>query len=379
MSNATPVRIYLSPPHLCGQEEVFVQDAFASNWVAPLGPHVDAFEQELIQYTGTAACTALSSGTAALHLALILADVGPGDRVICPSFTFSASANPITYLGAEPVFVDSETLTWNMDPALCEEAIQWCIREGRAPKAIIVVHLYGMPAQMDAFLALAERYHIPLIEDAAESLGSYYREKLTGTWGDFGVFSFNGNKIITTSGGGALAGKDAAAIAQAKFLATQARDPAPHYQHSTIGYNYRMSNICAAIGRGQMTVLDERVQARRRVYDHYRNALAEVPGFTFLPEPPGHFSNRWLTTLLIDPAVARTDTDTIRLRLAAAGIEARPLWKPMHLQPVFSRARAFVNGHSERFFQQGICLPSGSALSTAQQDEVIDLLLSTRG
>ena len=378
MSQPTSIRIYLSPPHLCGQEEIYVHDAFASNWVAPLGPHVDAFEQELQHFTGTHACAALGSGTAALHLALILAGVQRGDTVICPSFTFSASANPIVYLGADPVFVDSETLTWNMDPDLCEEAIRWCIVQGHPPKAIIVVHLYGMPAQMDAFLELSERHNIPLIEDAAESLGSAFHGTHTGSMGAFGVFSFNGNKIITTSGGGALTGQDSAAIARAKFLATQARDPAPHYQHSEIGYNYRMSNICAAIGRGQMTVLQQRIEARRKIFTNYRQALSDVPGFSFLDEPNGHYSNRWLTTLLINPEQAGTDTDAIRRSLAKAGIESRPLWKPMHMQPVFQHARAFTNGHSERFFRHGLCLPSGSALTAEHQDEITGLVLSTR-
>lgn len=376
MSNNTPIRIYLSPPHMSGAEEPLVHDAFVSNWIAPLGPHVNAFEQELMQFTGSAGCAVLSSGTAAMHLALILADVKAGDLVICPTFTFSASANPIIYQGATPVFVDSERDTWNMDPDLCTEAIEWCIRAHKKPKAIIVVHLYGMPAKMDALMSIAKKYAIPVIEDAAESLGATYNGKQTGTFGNFGILSFNGNKIITTSGGGALISDDTDAIRQATFLATQARDQAPHYQHSTIGYNYRLSNICAAIGRGQMTVLPERVQQRRAIFERYNASLSNIPGITFLDEPAGHHSNRWLTTLLVDPNLTGTDREAIRTKLAAHGIESRPLWKPMHLQPVFMQHRAFTNGNAEQIFEQGLCLPSGSALTPDQQDEIISLVTS---
>ncbi|WP_343672649.1 DegT/DnrJ/EryC1/StrS family aminotransferase [Chitinophaga sp.] len=368
-------KIWLSSPHMGGEELNFVNEAFAANWIAPLGPNVDGFEAELSGVTGVKHVAALSSGTAALHLALILAGVGREDEVICQSMTFSASANPIMYVGALPVFVDSEKDTWNMDPALLEEAILDRIKNGKKPKAIIVVHLYGMPAMMDEIISIARKYEITLIEDAAEALGSSYKGTACGAFGDFGILSFNGNKIITTSGGGALISNDEKAIKHARFLATQARDNAPHYQHSHIGYNYRMSNISAGIGRGQLKVLEDRVLQRRGNNAYYRETLGLLPGIKFLEEVPGSFSNYWLTTLIIDPAVSKGVTrENIRLALEADNIESRPLWKPMHLQPVFAGAPAYVNGNSEELFNTGLCLPSGSNLAHGDLDRVTKII-----
>lgn len=360
-------KIWLSSPHIGTQEQVFVKEAFDTNWIAPLGPHVNGFETDLQAFTGAAHAAALSSGTAALHLALILLGVKAGDEVICQSFTFSASANPIVYQGATPVFVDSERDTWNMSPVALEEAVVERIAKGKKPKAIIAVHLYGMPAKMGEISAVAAKYGIPVIEDAAEALGSHINGKMCGTFGKLNVLSFNGNKIITTSGGGALLSEDAEMIAKARFLATQARDNAPHYQHSHIGYNYRMSNVVAAIGRGQMVVLPERVAARRANYERYQKIFGEInnKGFdvALLPEPEGFFSNRWLSTITVDPeknkGIRRED---VRLALEAENIESRPLWKPMHLQPVFAGAPFYGDGTSERLFELGLCLPSGSNL-----------------
>ncbi len=364
-------KIWLSSPHMGGKERLYVQEAFDTNWIAPLGPHVDGFEQDLVRFTGASHAAALSSGTAALHLSLILLGVEAGDEVICQSFTFSASANPIVYQGATPVFVDSEPETWNMSPDWLRKAIQDRLARGKRPKAIIPVHLYGMPARMEAILQIAAEYNIPVVEDAAEALGSTLGGKACGTFGKFGILSFNGNKIITTSGGGALIGDEAAAIARARYLSTQARDPAPHYQHSVIGYNYRMSNVCAAIGRGQMEVLPQRVLQRRAVYDFYRQALGGLPGLSFLEELPGSYSNRWLTTLLLDPASSGGITrETIRLQLEALNIESRPLWKPMHLQPVFSGAPYYGEGVAEQLFENGLCLPSGSNLLPGELETI---------
>ncbi len=382
-------RIFLSPPHMGKSEQSFVNEAFATNWIAPLGPNVDGFEADLARQTGVKHVAALSSGTAAIHLALILLDVQPGDFVICQSLTFSASANPIRYLGATPVFVDSEAETWNMCPTALEKAIKACtsgeitpssqfpapIPHPPAPKAILPVHLYGMPAKMAEIMAVANKYNIPVIEDAAEALGSHINDKQCGSFGDLGILSFNGNKIITTSGGGALLSNNEAMIQKARFLATQARDPAPHYQHSEIGYNYRMSNILAGVGRGQMQVLPERIQQRRNNYTFYFDLLKDVPGVTFVPEPNGHFSNRWLTTILIDPEKTGGITrETIRLALEAENIESRPLWKPMHLQPVFESFPFFGNGVSNRLFDQGLCLPSGSSLTPADRERIANIL-----
>lgn len=358
-----------------GMEQVFVKEAFDTNWIAPLGPHVNGFEADLQAFTGVGHAAALSAGTAALHLALILLGVKAGDEVICQSFTFSASANPITYQGAVPVFVDSEKETWNMSPALLEAAIADRLALGKKPKAIIAVHLYGMPAKMAEIAAIADKYDIPLIEDAAEALGSNIDGKMCGTFGKLNILSFNGNKIITTSGGGALLSEDGEMIAKARFLSTQARDNAPHYQHSHIGYNYRMSNVVAAIGRGQMMVLNERIAARRANYERYLKIFGEINAkgyhIALLPEPEGFFSNRWLTTVTIDPAENRgVDREMLRLALEAENIESRPLWKPMHLQPVFAHCPFYGNGTSERLFEQGLCLPSGSNLNEADWERI---------
>ncbi|SFD80883.1 dTDP-4-amino-4,6-dideoxygalactose transaminase [Chitinophaga sp. CF118] len=370
-------KIWLSSPHMGNKELGFIHDAFDANWIAPLGPNVDGFEDDLATYLSIGHVAALSSGTAALHLGLILAGVKSGDEVICQSMTFSASANPIAYQGAIPVFVDSEEETWNMDPSLLDVAIKDRIAKGRKPKAIIPVHLYGMPAQMDKILAIASEYEIPIIEDAAEALGATYKGKACGTFGTLGILSFNGNKIITTSGGGALIGNDVAYISKARFLATQARDAAPHYQHSEIGYNYRMSNICAGIGRGQIQVLDEWVERRRANYDYYMQELSALKGISFVVEPEGSFSNRWLTTVLINPETSGGITrEDVRIALEGDNIESRPLWKPMHMQPVFSDAPAYTNGVSEKLFNTGLCLPSGSNLLEADLQRVVNIIQS---
>lgn len=373
-------RILLSAPHMGGTELKYIHEAFEQNWIVPLGPNVDSFEKELAEITSTGHVAALSSGTAALHLALILLDVKPGDFVIGSTYTFSATINPVMYLCAQPVLVDSERETWNMDPELLEEAIQGLKSEslkskGPSLKAIIVTHLYGMPAKMDEIMEVANRYGIPVIEDAAESLGSRYKGRPTGSIGRFGVLSFNGNKIITTSGGGALIAHDEAAIKRARFLSTQARDPAPYYQHSTVGYNYRMSNVVAGIGRGQLEVLDQRVRRRREINQWYRDLLQNVKGITFHTEPSGdYFSNYWLTCIVIDPSQAGTDSEKLRLAFEAENIEVRPLWKPMHLQPVFEGCRAYVNGTSEAFFRNGLCLPSGTALKEEEMGRIAEEL-----
>lgn len=375
MITMNKTKIWLSSPHMGGTEQRYVQEAFDTNWVAPLGPNVNGFEQDIADYLKTGHVAALSSGTAALHLALIILGIEPGDEVICQSMTFSASANPIAYQKAIPVFVDSEADTWNMSPELLEEAIKDRIKKGKTPKAIIPVHLYGMPAKMDEIIAIAQRYNIPVIEDAAEALGSTYKGKTCGTFGEMGVLSFNGNKIITTSGGGALVTSDEAGKQKAVFLSTQARDAAPHYQHSHIGYNYRMSNIVAGIGRGQMEVLPLRVEQRRKVFEKYRTALGNIPGISFVEEPQGFYSNRWLTTVLIDPKETNGVTrETIRLALDADNIESRPLWKPMHMQPVFSDAPFYGNGLSEQLFENGLCLPSGSNLTDEEFERVISII-----
>ncbi len=360
-------KIWLSSPHMGGTEQKYVQEAFDTNWVAPLGPNVNGFEQDIKNYTRANCVSALSSGTAAIHLALIMLGIKAGDEVLASSFTFSATVNPITYQGATPILIDSEPETWDMSPELLEEAIKDRIKKGKKPKAIIVVHLYGMPAKMKEIMDIANRYEIPVIEDAAESLGSKYHGKHTGTMGLFGVYSFNGNKIITTSGGGALVSKKPDYCQKAVFLATQARDDAPHYQHSEIGYNYRMSNIVAGIGRGQMEVLDDRVKARRANFDFYKKALADLP-VSFVEEPEGVYANRWLTTILTESYEQR---EKIRLALAEENIESRPLWKPMHLQPVFKDAPAYTNGVSEALFEKGLCLPSGSNLSQEDKDRIV--------
>jgi dTDP-4-amino-4,6-dideoxygalactose transaminase len=369
-------KIWLSSPHMGGAEIKYVQEAFDTNWISPVGPHITAFEEALANYNDIPHCAALSSGTAAIHLALIILGVKAGDEVICSSFTFSGSCNPIAYQGAVPVFVDSERLTWNMDPVLLEEAIlDRQKKTGRKPKAIIAVHLYGMPAQIEAIMAVARRHEIPVIEDAAEALGSTYQGKKLGTFGDLGIYSFNGNKIITTSGGGALVARNAAWIQQAKFLSTQARDPAPHYEHSHIGFNYRLSNVCAGIGRGQMEILQTRVEQKRKIYEGYRVALENIPGIGFLPEPAGYFSNRWLTTILVDEQQAGFSAETIRLALDAKNIESRPLWKPMHMQPVFKDVPSYSTGVSEELFRTGLCLPSGTNTTQDQYLQIMETIL----
>lgn len=367
-------KIWLSSPHMGGREFEYVKEAFDTNWIAPLGPNVNGFEKDLEKYLGEAThVAALSSGTAALHLALVQLGVEAGDEVICQSMTFSASANPIKYLNAIPVFVDSEPDTWNMCATSLRDAISDRLAKGKKPKAIIVVHLYGMPANMEELLAVASEYQIPVIEDAAEALGSTYRGKPAGTFGDFGVLSFNGNKIITTSGGGALVSKNEEWIKHTRFLATQARDVAPHYQHSEVGYNYRMSNVCAGIGRGQVEVLDDRVKRRREVNQYYRDSFQDIPEMAFLTEPSSeYFSNFWLTTVLLDhPKVNRED---IRLALEQENIESRPLWKPMHLQPVFEGAHFYGQGVSKNLFERGLCLPSGSNLTDSDLQRVVNTI-----
>lgn len=345
-----------------GTEMTYIQQAFEANWIAPVGANVNAFEKQIEEFIGCGHVAALSSGTAALHLALVLLGVGRGDIVICQSLTFAASANPIIYQGGVPVFVDSERTTWNICPDALEAAIKHCLNVGKKPRAIIVVHLYGLPARIDEILTLCSHYDIPLIEDAAEALGSAYRNQKAGSFGTFGIFSFNGNKIITTSGGGALWCADRKLIEKSKFLAAQARDPAPYYEHSVTGYNYGLSNVCAGIGRGQMEVLELRIAHRRTNYDFYRKALENLPGLSFQNEPSECFSNRWLTALTLDYHRSGVSPQMLITALESHNIESRHLWKPMHLQPVFKDALYFGGNIAERLFQTGICLPSGSSL-----------------
>ena len=374
-------RIWLSLAHMGGREQEFIQEAFDTNWVVPLGPNVNAFEKSLRDFlindrtndNGGKQVVALSAGTAALHLGLILLGVGEGDEVICQSFTFSASANPIAYQGARPVFVDSETDTWNMDPVLLEEAIKDRLEKtGRLPKAIIPVHLYGMPGKLDEILEIANRYNIPVLEDSAEALGSVYKGRKCGTFGEYAALSFNGNKIITTSGGGALVCPNEERAKRVLFYATPAREQAPHYQHEKIGYNYRMSNICAGIGRGQMFVLEEHVTRRREIHDLYVKLLEGVKGVKVMCQPEGgdFDSNYWLTCITVDPAESGFTREDVRLALDADNIESRPLWKPMHLQPVFKDAPFYGNGTSERLFEIGLCLPSGPTLTDQDIERV---------
>jgi len=355
-------KIWLSSPHLSGNERKYVNEAFDSNWIAPVGPHINSFEEKISKISNDSHVAVLNSGTAAIHLALILLDVRIGDNVLCSSFTFAASTNPIVYLGAKPVFIDSEKDTWNMCPILLENAIIELSLKDEKPKAIILVHLYGYPAKMNEILAISKKYSIPLIEDAAEAIGSSYNGIPLGTFGDLGVFSFNGNKIITTSSGGAILSSNKKFIDKAKFLSTQARDEYPHYEHSEIGYNYRMSNICAAIGLGQIEVLKERVDKRRYIFDFYKEKLSDIKEIKFVDDVPGFYSNRWLTTILFkkDAAINR---ESMRLHLLKDNIESRPLWKPMHLQPVFKKYQVFENGISEDLFDRGLCLPSGSNMN----------------
>jgi pyridoxal phosphate-dependent aminotransferase EpsN len=373
----TPPRILLSTPHLSGLEAEYVAEAFRTNWIAPLGPHVDAFEKEFAAKVGVAEAAALSSGTAALHLALVLLGVQAGDEVICSTFTFSASINVIVYQQATPVLVDSDRGTWNLDPNLLEEELKACRDRNRLPKAVIVVHLYGQSADLDPILALCREYQVPLVEDAAEALGATYRGRAVGTFGRLGTFSFNGNKIITTSGGGMLVSDEGDLIARARFLATQARDPAPHYEHSVIGYNYRLSNVLAGIGRGQLRVLDQRVEEKRRIFEFYQQAFQEEPGIEFMPEAPYGRATRWLTCILVDPEKFGADREDVRVHLDRNNIEARPLWKPMHLQPVFAGCRCRGGAVAEDLFAQGLCLPSGTNLTRADLARVAQAVLAT--
>jgi len=386
----TKPRIHLSVPHMSGLEQQYINEAFTSNWVAPLGPNVDAFEQEIAEYVGTKGALALSSGTAAIHLAVKLLGIKPGDKVFCSTLTFAASANPVVYEGGEPVYIDSEPESWNMSPTALAKALERAQSEGWLPKAAIVVDLYGQSADMDPLLELLNRYQVPVIEDAAEALGATYKGKACGSFGKFGIISFNGNKIITTSGGGMLLSDDLDALNKARFWSTQARDKARHYQHSEIGYNYRLSNVLAGIGRGQLRVLEERVEQRRKVFERYFEALKDIEGVNFMPEAPFGRCTRWLTTLTVDPDIIPVTPSDLLDALEAENIEARPIWKPLHLQPVFQKCRYFTHGSAEDrtapwaatggsvsdyIFNTGICLPSGSNMTEQEQDRVIDVLL----
>ena len=374
-------RIYLCLAHMSGQEMKFIKEAFDTNWVVPLGPNVNGFESDLEQFVGQdKKVAALASGTSAIHLALVQLGVKAGDEVICQSFTFAASANPVVYQGATPVFVDSERDSWNMDPNLLEDAIKDRIaKTGRKPKAIIPVYLYGMPAQIDAIMEIANRYEIPVIEDAAEGFGSRFKGQVCGTFGHFGIMSFNGNKMITTSGGGALICPDEETKRRILFYATQAREPFPYYQHEQIGYNYRMSNICAGIGRGQMTIVDEHIRHHQHVCQRYVELLKDVEGIDVHVNPtPDHDSNYWLNTITIDPEKTGTDYESVRQYLETKNIETRPLWKPMHLQPVYKDAPAYVNGTAESLFQVGLCLPSGPYVTDEQVALIVDEILACR-
>lgn len=371
-------RTFLSSPHMSGREQKYIKEAFDLNWVAPLGNNVNGFEEELATYNNISNVAVLTSGTAAIHLALRLLDVTSEDTVFVSSLTFVASANPILYEKATPVLIDSEPETWNMSPDALERALTDAKAENKLPKAVIIVHLYGQSAKVNELLRVCQTFDVPVIEDAAESLGSEYKEQKSGTHGDFGIYSFNGNKIITTSGGGALIANNEEAIQKARFLSTQARDPALHYQHSEIGYNYRMSNIVAGIGRGQLEVLDERVAQRRAVFERYEEAFADIPGVAFQPELEETKSNRWLTALTIDPNVTGVNRTEIIERLEAENIEARPVWKPMHLQPLFEGVAYYPheegNSVSDKLFEHGMCLPSGSNMTKEQQEKVISIV-----
>jgi pyridoxal phosphate-dependent aminotransferase EpsN len=371
-------KIYLSSPHMSGNEQKYIKEAFETNWIAPLGPNVDAFEREIANYVGVNEAVAVSSGTAAIHLALSLLEVKKGDKVFCSTLTFVASANPIVYLGAEPVFIDSESDTWNMSPQALETALRDAALEGKLPKAVIVVNLYGQIAKMDEIVTICNLYNVPIIEDAAESLGSTYKGKPSGTFGRLGIYSFNGNKIITTSGGGMLVSDDIELLKHARFLATQAKDPALHYQHSKLGFNYRLSNILAGIGRAQLEVLNARVSARRNIFNRYYQDLSHIPGLHFMPELENTFSNRWLTALTIDQDVTGVTVEELLKELAEENIEARPVWKPLHLQPLFEGVRYYQHNEtenvSEQLFNNGICLPSGSNMTEMDQKRVINCL-----
>ena len=370
-------RLYLSPPDLAGTEAELLLDAVRSGWIAPLGPHVDAFEAEVCARLEMPHAVALSSGTAALHLALILLGIGPGDEVWLSTLTFAATANAVRYVGATPVFIDSERATWNLDPAILATELDAAARRGALPRAVIVVDLYGQCAELLPIVAACKRHGVPLIEDAAEALGARYHGRPAGSFGDLTALSFNGNKIITTSGGGMLLGRDAKQIERARFLATQAREPARHYEHAEIGYNYRLSNLLAAVGRGQLADLERRVDARRAINTSYRRALGELPGWTFMTEAAGHHATFWLTCATIDASAFGADRDAVIDQLTAADIEARPVWKPMHLQPVFAGCKAFGGATAAALFANGICLPSGSGMSQADVVRVVDVVRAT--
>lgn len=373
-------RIFLSSPHMSGLEQQYIENAFAENWIAPLGPHVDAFEQELAEYVGAKGAVVLSSGTAAIHMSLLFLGVGRGDVVFCSTLTFAASANPITYLGALPVFIDSEPETWNMSPKALERALKDYHQSGKPPKAVIIVNLYGQSADMDTLLDLCNKYNVPVIEDAAESLGATYKGRASGVFGQFGIFSFNGNKIITTSGGGAVVSDNLEALKKMRFWATQSRDPARHYQHSEIGYNYRLSNVLAGIGRGQLRVLSQRVAARRAVFDRYYRALGHIKAIEFMPEFPMGRSNRWLTVLTINPRHTDITPNNLLDAFEQENIEGRHVWKPLHLQPVFAQIAYYShekdNSIADALFYQGVCLPSGSNMMEEEQDRVIRVIKS---
>ncbi len=372
-------RVYLSPPHLTGRESELVAEAIASNWIAPLGPHVDAFEAELAAAAGVGHAVALSSGTAALHLALVVYGIGLGDEVACSDLTFAASANAISYTGATPFFIDCDTSTWTMDPALLDKAISKRTAAGAMIRAVVAVDLYGQCCDYDALHEVCARHDVVLIQDAAESLGATYRGAPVGGQGALAAFSFNGNKIITTSGGGMLVSNNDKTIEHARKLSTQAREPAAHYEHREVGFNYRMSNLLAALGRAQLETLPERVATRRRIRNRYVELLGHVPGVSFMPEAPYGTTNAWLTCVLVDPDAFGADREAVRLALEAEDIEARPLWKPMHLQPIFASHEVFGGDVSARLFERGLCLPSGSSLSEADQGRVVATVLRARG
>lgn len=370
-------RIFLSPPHLDSRERELLLQAFDSNWITTLGPHVDAFEEEICAKTGIGYAAALSSGTAALHLALIMLGIGPGDEVICSDLTFAASANAIVYVGASPVFIDSDPATWNIDPDLLAEELHFCEKMGRLPKAAIVVDLYGQCADYERLLEICAKYRLPVIEDAAEAVGASYQGKAAGKFGVMGIYSFNGNKIITTSGGGMLVSDHENLVIRAKFLSTQARDPAPHYEHSQVGYNYRMSNLLAAVGRGQLAKLSEKIARRKQIESFYKNALSGIPGIEFMPAAGYGEPNHWLTVVLIDPNLFGTDREAVRLALEAENIESRPIWKPMHMQPVFKTYRVRGGEISEKIFRNGLCLPTGNSLNQSDQERIIEVIKKT--
>ena len=373
-------RILLSPPHMCGTEMKYINEAFESNWIAPLGPNVDAFEKEIASYVGVNGAVAVSSGTAAIHLALSLLDVQQGDTVFCSSLTFVASANPILYQGAKPVFIDSERDTWNMSPLALEKAFEDAAAT-KLPKAVIIVNLYGQSARMDVLVSICQKYNVPIVEDAAESLGARYKGKASGTFGDFGIYSFNGNKIITTSGGGMLISNNTNALSKARFLATQAKDPALHYQHSELGFNYRMSNILAGIGRSQLEVLDERINQRRTIFEVYQQELSHLPFVSFMPELDTTFSTRWLTALTINREETEGSISRLLTTFESENIDARPVWKPLHMQPLFTKFNYYPHkaneNVSEELFETGVCLPSGSNMTCEEQTRVIKCIKKT--